>query len=135
MITTFDLSSEVYKLVKATNILTVLNGGIYLKNRPLNSDKSDVVIGNLQIPNTVLQNTVSLINIYVKDIHDGTTYYPNLKVLNDATKILLPHFKERYIEDKKIYFDIETIRDYEVEDEGVNEHVSVIRLKTRIINI
>ncbi len=132
MITSIELSSIVYKIVKSTAIKTIINGDVYLGNRPTNSAKNDVVIGSLSVPNTELQNSVSLINIYAKDIFDGQTYSPDLKTLNNATKLLQPIFDDLYLPDKKTYLDVEWQRDYQVQ--SVQEWVSVIRLKTRTIN-
>lgn len=132
MITTFELKSIVYQIVKSSNIKSVINGDIYLNTRLFNSNKSDVVIGSLQVPNQVLQPSVVLINIYVPDIQNGISYLPNLSLLNNATKLITPLFNEIYLEDKKTYLEIEYQRDYKVD--GKNEHVSVIRLQTRTIN-
>lgn len=132
MVTTFELKSIVYNLVKASTFKTVLNGDIYIDERPLNSDKNDIVIGALSIPNEVLMPSTVLINIYAKNIKSGTTDVPNLAVLNNATKLIMPLVDEIYLESKKTYLEIEYQRDYKVD--GANERVSVIRLKTRTIN-
>jgi hypothetical protein len=132
MVTTFELKSIVYNLVKASTFKTILNGDIYIDERPLNSDKNDIVIGALSIPNEVLLPSTVLINIYAKNIKSGTTDVPNLAVLNNATKLIMPLVDEVYLENKKTYLEIEYQRDYKVD--GANERVSVIRLQTRTIN-
>jgi len=132
MVTTFELKSIVYNLVKASTFKTILNGDIYIDERPLNSEKNDIVIGALSIPNEVLMPSTVLINIYAKNIKSGTTDVPNLAVLNNATKLIMPLVDEIYLENKKTYLEIEYQRDYKVD--GANERVSVIRLKTRTIN-
>lgn len=132
MVTTFELKSIVYNLVKASTFKTILNGDIYIDERPLNSDKNDIVIGALSIPNEVLMPSTVLINIYAKNIKSGTTDVPNLAVLNNATKLIMPLVDDIYLEIKKTYLEIEYQRDYKVD--GANERVSVIRLKTRTIN-
>lgn len=132
MITSIELASIVYKAVSATQIKTIIDGDVYLGVRPTNSAKTDVVIATLSVPDIELQNSTALIQIYAKDIFDGKTYTPNLKKLNDATTLLAPLFRKRYIEEKKTYLDVEWIRDYQVQ--GVQEWVSVIRLKTRTVN-
>lgn len=132
MITSLELASLVYKVVSSGSIRTIIDGDVYLGERPFNSDKNDVVIGTLSVPNTTLQESVVLVNIYAKDLFDGHNHLPNLKLLNDATKLLMPLFKDYYIADKKTYIDIEYQRNYKVQ--GAQEWVSVIRLKTRTIN-
>lgn len=132
MVTTFELKSIVYNLVKASAFKTVLNGEIYIDERPLNSIKNDIVIGALSIPNEVLTPSTVLINIYAKNIKSGTSDVPDLAVLNNATKLIMPLVDDIYLESKKTYLEIEYQRDYKVD--GANERVSVIRLKTRTIN-
>lgn len=132
MITTIELASLVYKMVSSGSIRTIIDGDVYLGERPFNSDKNDVVIGALSVPNTTLQESVVLVNIYAKNLFDGQNHLPNLKLLNDATKLLMPLFKDYYIADKKTYIDIEYQRNYKVQ--GAQEWVSVLRLKTRTIN-
>ncbi|MBO4234090.1 hypothetical protein FO675_07210 [Riemerella anatipestifer] len=132
MITSLDLASIVYKSVSNSNIKSIINGDVYLGERPFNSDKNDVVIGALSVPNTILQESVVLVNIYAKDLFDGRSHLPDLKLLNEATKLLMPLFKDYYIAEKKTYIDIEYQRNYKVQN--AQEWVSVIRLKTRTIN-
>ncbi|MSN81948.1 hypothetical protein D1Y73_02605 [Riemerella anatipestifer] len=132
MITSLDLASIVYKSVSNSNIKGLINGDVYLGERPFNSDKNDVVIGALSVPNTILQESVVLVNIYAKDLFDGQSHLPDLKLLNEATKLLMPLFKDYYIAEKKTYIDIEYQRNYKVQN--AQEWVSVIRLKTRTIN-
>ncbi|MDD1539403.1 hypothetical protein JSO63_02620 [Riemerella anatipestifer] len=132
MITSLDLASIVYKSVSNSNIKSLINGDVYLGERPFNSDKNDVVIGALSVPNTILQESVVLVNIYAKDLFDGRSHLPDLKLLNEATKLLMPLFKDYYIAEKKTYIDIEYQRNYKVQN--AQEWVSVIRLKTRTIN-
>lgn len=132
MITTIELASIVYKIVKNSGVTAVTGGGVYLRNRPLNASKDDIVIGNLSVANVELQKSTALINIYAKDVFDGKNHIPNLKKLKDATEFLLPLFRDRWLEEHKTWIDIEYQTDYEVQ--GVQEWVSVIRLKTRTIN-
>ncbi|RKT01103.1 hypothetical protein [Chryseobacterium defluvii] len=132
MITTFELKTIVYNIVKSSNIKSIINGDVFIDNRLFDSKKSDIVIGSLQVENTVLQPSVVLINIYAPDIQSGTSYLPDSALLNNATKLLIPLVKEIYIEAKKTNLEIEYQRDYKVD--GKNEHVSVIRLQTRTIN-
>ncbi|MRM83364.1 hypothetical protein [Riemerella anatipestifer] len=132
MITSLDLASIVYKSVSNSNIKSLINGDVYLGERPFDSDKNDVVIGALSVPNTILQESVVLVNIYAKDLFDGRSHLPDLKLLNEATKLLMPLFKDYYIAEKKTYIDIEYQRNYKVQN--AQEWVSVIRLKTRTIN-
>lgn len=131
MITTFELKSVVFGIVKNSAFKTLINGDVYIDARPLDSQKNDIVIGALQVPDEVLMPSTVLVNIYAKDLKSGTSFLPDLALLNNVTKFLLPLFDEVYLENKKTYIEVEYQRDYKVD--GVNERVSVIRLKTRTI--
>ncbi|HAO26745.1 MAG TPA: hypothetical protein DCQ68_01800 [Chryseobacterium indologenes] len=132
MITTFELKSIAFNIVKNSTIKRIINGEVCIDQRPFNSTKNDVVIGSLSVATDPLHSSVVLVNIYAQDIQSGTSYFPNLALLNNATKLLMPLFDELYLEDKKTYLEIEYQRDYKVD--GKNEWVSVIRLQTRTIN-
>lgn len=132
MITTFELKSIAFNIVKNSTIKSIINGEVCIDQRPFNSTKNDVVIGSMSVATDPLHSSVVLVNIYAQDIQSGTSYFPNLALLNNATKLLMPLFDEVYLEDKKTYLEIEYQRDYKVD--GKNEWVSVIRLQTRTIN-
>lgn len=132
MITTFELKSIAFNIVKNSTIKSIINGEVCIDQRPFNSTKNDIVIGSLSVATDPLHSSVVLVNIYAQDIQSGTSYFPNLALLNNATKLLMPLFDEVYLEDKKTYLEIEYQRDYKVD--GKNEWVSVIRLQTRTIN-
>lgn len=133
MVTSMELMSMVYKIVKNSAIKTIINGDVYLTgNRPLNSTKNDVVIASLAVPNDTLQSSVILVQIFAKDLFLNNNYLPDYTTLKNATKLLTPLFKDLYLNNEKTYIDIEYQRDYKVD--GVQEWVSVIRLKTRTIN-
>lgn len=132
MITTFELKSIAFNIVKNSTIKSIINGDVCIDQRPFNSAKNDVVVGSLSVATDPLHSSVVLINIYAQDIQNGTSYLPNLSLLNNATKLLMPLFDEVYLEEKKTYLEIEYQRDYKVD--GKNEWVSVIRLQTRTIN-
>lgn len=131
MITSFELKSIAYGIVASSQFKTVINGDVYIDQRPFDSTKNDIVIGALLVPDLVLFPSTILINIYCNDIKSGTSYRPDLATLNNATKLLMPLFDEVYLPNKKTYIEIESQRDYKVD--GKNEWVSVIRLKTRTI--
>lgn len=132
MITSIELKSIVYKIVRDSGVKSIINGDVYIGNRPTNSPTNDIVINALSVENSVLHNSVVLVQIYAKDIFKNETYYPNYTELSKATKYLLPLFKDLYLEKEKTYIDIEYQRDYKVEN--AQEWVSVIRLQTRSIN-
>lgn len=133
MITSIELMTAVYKIVKNSAVKTVINGDIYYSGyRPLNSEKNDIIIGTLTVDNSTVQSSIVLINIFAKDIYQNKNYLPDYSTLKAATKLLEPLFKDVYIPELKTNLDIKYQRDYKVEDS--QEWMSVIRIKTRTIN-
>lgn len=130
MISSIKLKSIVYQYLNTTNIKDVIDGNVYLEGmRPLDSKKQDIIVGTLSVNNSVLQNSVVLIGIYIPKLFLNGNYVPNYNVLLQATNLLTPLFKELYIQSEKVYLDIEYVTDYEVQNR--DENVSVIRLITR----
>lgn len=132
MKTSIDLSTIVYKKVKESGVLETLKGGIYLNTRPNDSEKNDVVVGTLSILEDVLQRGSVNIQVYAKNIYKDGTYFPNLKLINEAIRVLKPLFKDLYLEDEGIYIDVDSEHYYKVEN--AQEWVGVIRLITRNTN-
>lgn len=132
MISTIELKSIVRNLVRNSGVRNIINGDVYIGNRPTNSDKNDIVIGSLSVQSDVLNQSVILINIYAKDIQDENTFSPDYLTLKNATQYLLPKVHEVFLNDKKTWLEVENQTDYKVEES--QEWVSVIRLQTRTIN-
>lgn len=131
MITSIELISIVRKIVRDSGVRNIINGDVYLSTRPTNSTLNDIVIGSLAVQNDVLNQSVVLVNIYAKDIHDDGTFTPDYLTLKNATKHLTPYLDKVFLNDKKTWLEVESQRDYKVEQS--QEWVSVIRLTTRTI--
>lgn len=65
---------EVYKVLREADI--TLTGNIYMTNRPVNSDKEDIVIRTLAMNADTMQEGVINVNIHV----------PNLQLVQDNTQ-------------------------------------------------
>jgi hypothetical protein len=70
MIQTFDTDTILFQLLKAsTAVTTGLTGGIYVRRRPLNSTKEDIVINTITLSQEYEpQLGTSNINIHVSDV-------------------------------------------------------------------
>lgn len=132
MITTIELQSLVYKIIKGSNFKTVINGDVYMGSRPLNSQKNDIVIGTLSLPTGVVMPGTILINVFARDLTVNNSSTPDLKTLRDAAKILVPLFDDVYISELSTNLEIEYQRDYKID--GSPEWAYVIRLKSSTIN-
>lgn len=130
MTNSIELKSMVYRYLKSSNVESLISGEIYLDDsRPLNSKKQDIVVGSLSVNNSVLQNSVVLVNTFIPNVRVGGNDKPNYTKLLEITNYLAPLFKELYIKKDRLYLDIEYVTDYKVQNR--EEHVSVIRLITR----
>ena len=132
MITTIDLQSLVFKIIKASNFKTVMSGDVYIGSRPLDSKKNDIIVGSLSLPDEVVMNGTIIINIFAKDLNVNNSFAPDFQTLRNAAKILVPLFKDIFIPELSTIIDIEYQRDYKID--GVQEWAYVIRLSTRSIN-
>ncbi len=134
---TFDIVDLLYGfLIADTDITGAISGGIYKHNRPLNSDKEDVVIGSLPVNNDQLQQTVPNINIHVPNlkltkgtIQDNTQ--PDTKRLKTLTALLVTKLDDKTFDDYWFEVQQQTL----FSDEETNEHYSNIRLNFYSINI
>ncbi len=133
MITEIELRSLVWKKIRGSDIKSIINGDVYLQgNRPFNSEKTDIVIAGLTASNFSVIPATILVQIFAKNIQSNGNYQPDYKTLNNATKYIISLFDDIYFSDTKTNIDYESSNSYQVE--GVQEWVSVIRLKTRTIN-
>lgn len=70
MITTFDIDTELYKVLKAsTTLTTALTGGIYTGERPVGSTKEDVTINTPSLSQDYEpQRGYSNVNVIAQDL-------------------------------------------------------------------
>lgn len=82
---TFDTDSILYKVINSTTgITSVLTGGVYVGERPLNSTLEDIVINTITLTQDYLpQLGTSNVNIHVTDVN-ATIKGVTQKVANRA---------------------------------------------------
>lgn len=123
-----EIVSNIYKILKEKGIQNEISGDVYLSgNRPLNSDKNDIVLGILSVPDRPLNNTLVLVNIFVKNSNSK----PNYAELDRLTKLLIPLFSDVYYENFQMNTDIEKTEMYKIDN--ANEWACAIRVKISII--
>lgn len=123
-----EIVSNIYKIFKEKGVQDEISGDIYLSgNRPLNSDKNDIVLGVLSVPNRPLNNTLVLINIFVKNINSK----PHYAELDRLTKTIVPLFGDKFYADFQMDTDIEKIEIYKID--SADEYACAIRVKISII--
>lgn len=123
-----EIVSNIYKIFKEKGVQNQINGDVYLSgNRPLNSDKNDIVLGILSVPDRPLNNTLVLVNIFVKNSNSK----PHYAELDRVTKLLIPLFSDVYYENFQMNTDIEKTEMYKIDN--ANEWACAIRVKISII--
>ena len=140
--TTIDIASIIYRHLKLSVLMTDSGrptGDLYLYQRPLNSDKEDVVVNTLaSVRGEVFQTSIININIYVpnlsvKDdqgIKDRTqpdlARLSHLATLAEESLSDVEHYAGEY------YFDIE--QDLSPEPDGNDQHYIQFRIEFRALN-
>lgn len=132
MKTSIDIASIVYQIIQNSDVNTITGGNIFIGERPFDSKTNDIVVHTLILDNEQLRFGNVNVQVYAQNLYQDGSYYPNMKLLNDAVKHLKPLLKDLYLSEENIYIDIETERYYKVEN--AQEWVCVIKLQTRNIN-
>jgi len=133
MKTTYDIQNILYKVLSSsTNITETITGGVY-KKRPLNSKQEDIIVGSLPVGNDDIQRAVGNVNIHVPNliidvngVQDNSQ--PNLKRLNEITRLAWGLLDESYYEGYWFY-----VQQQSIFEEG-NEHYSNIRIEFYSVN-
>jgi hypothetical protein len=70
MVTGFDLDEILYRVLSGSEgLMAAISGGIYLMERPDNSESEDITIGTLAVTRNYLpQTATSNVNVYVPDL-------------------------------------------------------------------
>ena len=133
---TFDLVSIIYLALKTNAITSAITGNVYKNQRPLNSDKIDIVVGSLPVNAEQIQQAVLNVNIHVPNLklsingaQDNTQ--PDLVKLNAVTKLVTIELKDKVGGD--YWFDIQQQTLFA--SESANEHYSNIRVNFYSENI
>ena len=92
--TTLEAIQAVYSHLKATDIQSAITGRMCQISRPKSSDKEDVVVNCLGMPNDQLQKTIVNVNLFVPDkyvVIDGQhQLQPDTARLDYLTGLTIP---------------------------------------------
>ena len=70
--TDIDIKDGIYNWLKASTLASTVNGSIYKDQRPLNSEKEDIIISVLvRDAGSQIQEASVNVNIYIPDIRRG----------------------------------------------------------------
>lgn len=83
-----------YQLIASSNLKQAISGDVYKFQRPVNSDKEDVVVNAITVDSEMVQSGVANVNIHVPSIQTGDGAMPNtarLETLEAAAVNLLEY--------------------------------------------
>jgi len=139
MRTPVDIVDILWGKINSSSLKSALatGGGVYKRQRPINSNKEDVVINSLPLLNEQLQVGVANVNIHVPDkqinqvgIQTTVANTVRLKALVDTAVTIL---KEDYSADD-YHFEIQQVSDL-MKDEDASSHFINIRIEFYSLNI
>ncbi|AFR35966.1 hypothetical protein [Riemerella anatipestifer] len=118
--TVLDGKQWILDLLLRAKVNEFINGQIYKYNRPVNSNKEDIVINSLTMTNQMLQNGVFNINCYVpkKSVTVGgiTQLHKDNKRLKEIADKVYAILNDVWENDYNL--DVETHQDFEEQNEN-----------------
>jgi hypothetical protein len=134
MITTLDIVDIGWDRLHGGILSQTITGGVYKHERPINSDKEDVVINSLPINNSQMQSGVFNVNIHVPNLvlninGNIDTTQPNHERIKQLTALAIVELTDVWLNDYN--FDVQ--QQNVIQD--TNDTYSNIRLDFFNINI
>jgi len=112
---TYDLDEILYRLLNSSNELkSTISGGIYLGQRPDNSEKEDIVISTISLTQEYSpQIATSNINIHVSDLLQSVAgkqmRFENRVKIKSISEIVLNLIRESKFEDLTVYLEAQNV--------------------------
>ena len=126
-----EIVTDIYKYVAGSPLAVVVNGEIIKsRNRPLNSDKEDIVIKPLANQPGQTQVTIVNCNIYVPDEIDNGQYEKNGARCDELERLSATLFEVFHLSGARVILDSQ--HTYQVEN--ARAHVINNRLLYTVIN-
>ena len=111
----YDLDEILFRLFNSsTQLKSVISGGIYLGQRPDNSEKEDIVISTISITQEYSpQIATSNINIHVSDLLQSISgkqmRFENRIKIKSISEIVLNLIRESKFEDLTVYLEAQNV--------------------------
>ena len=113
MKTGFDFLDKVYKILNVATVTDVINGRIYRRWKPTNSELQDMVISTLPTKyGEDIQSCTVVVNNYCKNLHFGLSNEVKLREITDAVISVL----EAYTQADGIYFNMDIVSENTMKD-------------------
>lgn len=124
-----QIEKDVFNLLKASELKTLINGGIYYNGtRPFDSRKEDIIITFLTGRNSQIQTGVVILNAYVSDIDNGGGKFVKNKSRCDTLEDKLNKFIESNSLSSEYKMELDEIIKTLKED-GINQHFVHTRIR------
>lgn len=138
MLVDIELAMEAWKLLNSnTELKAMINGSVYNRTRPFNSQSQDIVVNCLGASSGVVQFSTIIINCFIPDIQIEQSYYADGNKLAEVAKKVIEIFTDSenpqlgiFLTEKKIYFEYESQRTYQSKEQE-NWHVISLRFNSR----
>ena len=132
----YDLDEILFRLFNSsTQLKSVISGGIYLGQRPDNSEKEDIVISTISITQEYSpQIATSNINIHVSDLLQSVAgkqmRFENRVKIKSISEIVLNLIRESKFEDLTVYLEAQNV----IREPVIFQSYSNIRLNWLVRN-
>lgn len=101
IVTDIEMKDFMYSYLKGSDLVSEVSGSLYKDQRPLNSQKEDVIISVLARNAVQLQSFTLNINVYVPKIKRGQDYIDDTKRLrllsSLSASLFTEHVKDQFI--------------------------------------
>lgn len=130
----FDTDTTLFQTLSNYPALTSeLSGGVYLRQRPDNSEAEDIVINTITLTQEFApQLGTSNVNIYVKDItvtHDGKpSKMPNVTRLRTLSGIVMEALRGAYVAGLAMRIESQSV----IDEPAISQHFVNIRIRWNI---
>lgn len=96
MMTDSEIKSDLFKLIKESELARAITGKVYKRPRPQNSKKEDCVIRVIANENGEIQTAIAIVNIYIPDVfveemNEWTEDDPRIAELSKMAEQLFNH--------------------------------------------
>ena len=132
MKTTNTILSDIYTIVNASPI-QALNGGIYKKIRPTDSQLEDCIISLISgVDSKFIQDGALYVKIFYKDLFQANTYMED--TLNGSAKeLLLWNLSETLLNTEGYNFYVETRELYTESVPEIHQHFAILKMNFKIL--
>ena len=129
-----DILTALYLAAKASPI-DGLNGGIYKRIRPTDSELEDCVINTIGgVNGQFLQDGAILIKIFYNDVKENNTYFENTLRGGELEAMLLEFSNVLLKNNGFLSFDIRSRQTYTEKFLEMNQHYAILRMNFKIAN-